>query len=143
VSCRSCKKSIGRQRPAVQYVAGMFAQERGELPVGQVDRFAAVGEAPSYGVELERAEAVERARGGHDGTAILPGTTTRTGCRGEETVTIEVSDAQPVLQESPPLLPEPPPALSAGQQVLLDRLQAVVDARLDLADMPQAGRDPR
>jgi hypothetical protein len=27
VSCRSCKKSIGRQRPAVQRVAGMFAHE--------------------------------------------------------------------------------------------------------------------
>jgi hypothetical protein len=27
VSCRSCKNSIGRQRPAVQRVAGMFAQE--------------------------------------------------------------------------------------------------------------------
>jgi hypothetical protein len=27
VGCRSCKKSIGRQGPAVQHVAGMFAQE--------------------------------------------------------------------------------------------------------------------
>src|SRR5918997_1383330 len=27
VSCRSCKKSIGRQRPAVERVAGMFAKE--------------------------------------------------------------------------------------------------------------------
>src|SRR6185312_9302259 len=27
VSCRSCENSIGRQRPAVQRVAGMFAQE--------------------------------------------------------------------------------------------------------------------
>ena len=27
MSCRSSKKAIGRQRPAVQRVAGMFAQE--------------------------------------------------------------------------------------------------------------------
>src|SRR3954447_16048779 len=77
VSCRSCKKSIGRQRPAIQHVAGMFAQEPppdfdvpgrrepGERPelvaeVGLVEVACATGEV----APVDRSGGVDREHGG-------------------------------------------------------------------------------
>lgn len=77
MSCRSCKKSIGRQRPAVQRVAGMFAQEPppdfdvpgrrepGERPelvaeVGLVEVACAMGEV----APVDRSGGVDREPGG-------------------------------------------------------------------------------
>src|SRR4051795_2990594 len=77
VSCRSCKKSIGRQRPAVQHVAGMFAQEPppdldvpgrrepGERPelvaeVGLIEVACATGEV----APVDRSGGVDRENGG-------------------------------------------------------------------------------
>ena len=50
MSCRSCKKSIGRQRPAVQHVAGMFAQEL--LPDFDVPGRREPGERPELVAEV-------------------------------------------------------------------------------------------
>ena len=77
MTCRSCKKSIGRQRPAAQRVAGMFAQEPppdfdvpgrrepGERPelvaeVGLVEVACATGEV----APVDRSGGVDREHGG-------------------------------------------------------------------------------
>ena len=54
MSCRSCTKSIGRQRPAVQRVAGMFAQE--PSPDFDVPGRREPGERPELVAEVGLAE---------------------------------------------------------------------------------------
>ena len=60
MSCRSSKKSIGRQRPAVQHVAGMFAQE--PPPDFDVAGRRKPGERPELVAALDGALALSRLR---------------------------------------------------------------------------------